>query len=184
MGTPKIDMYGLIEKQLIIINMNKTTKKKKYLQICRILDEINRQGNFCDIKIENGITTCVKSRESHSKIPDNTLCCTGCSNLTKNGCKAKSISCKLSYCYFGCGPRYCGLVETEKQEVLVERRGKVREIIIQYASKHRIPIFEIRASMRSQFKLSDKTGKIDCDISELRGLYNWDSARFINNKTK
>ena len=158
--------------------MNKAEKKKKYLQICRILDEINRQGNFCDIKNENGVITCIKSRDVASSVPHNTLCCTDCSNLTKNGCKAKSISCKLNYCYFGTGPRYCGLVKTEKQELLVERRATIREIIMNYASRHEIPLFEVRASMKSQFKLFDKTGKIDCELHELDELYDWRTAKF------
>lgn len=152
--------------------MNISTKKKKYLQICRILDEIERQSNFCNIHIANGKTTCNGNFSHRDK-----LCCEGCHNLTKNGCRVKSIFCKLSYCYIDTGPIYCGLIKTEKQSIAALRRSKVARIIREYVEKHDIPMYPVRASMSAQFKIQKILKKV-ADFDEVK--YENYKARFID----
>ena len=152
--------------------MNISTKKKKYLQICRILDEIEKRYNFCNIHIVNGETTCNGVFSRRDK-----LCCNECHNLTKNGCGVKSISCKMSYCYIDAGPIYCGLVKTKKQDIAADRRRKLARLIREYVKKHDIPMYQLRASMSAQFKIQKILNK-GTKFDEIE--YDRYKARFVN----
>jgi len=69
-----------------------------YLRLYKAADEILRQpNNPCDIRKEDGITTCTASRAG--LMEHGTLCCTGCKYLGPNGCTVQSLSCKLGWCY-------------------------------------------------------------------------------------
>ena len=155
-------------------SMDISTKKKKYSQICRILDEIEKQYNFCNINTVEGRVTCNGIFRNKSK-----LCCTGCHNLTKNGCRAKSIYCKLSYCYIGEGPKHCRLVKTDKQNVAAKRRANVWRLIRECAIIHDIPMLPVRASMSAQFKIQKALGgRTEVGWNEIG--YDTYKARFTN----
>lgn len=121
-------------------------KKDKYSQACRILDYINKQGNFCNIQKKNGCVTC-----ANSAMKTNSLCCGGCENLTKNGCKAQSLSCKINFCYFGTGPEWNGLVKTNHHKIWSEKRAKFITILYEFLSINKIPIIEDRCGKKQTF---------------------------------
>lgn len=127
----------------------KKWKQSKYLQACRILDEINRRGNFCNVRKINGRITCngkFKHRED--------LCCMKCSHLTENECNTQSLACKISYCYIGLDPIDLKLCHSEYQYSIAEKRRKVVKIIKAFIKKHKIPYYsEYRMSMEDSFSI-------------------------------
>ena len=136
-------------------------KKKKYIQMGRILDRINEQSNFCNIRKEKGKITCngvFKDKE--------TLCCNGCSHLTENGCNTNSLYCKISYCYIGTGPIDCGLVNQNNRKLL-SRRKFIVNLILKFASVKEIPIFKLRISMEDAFAIhTEERDEKDFDMWE------------------
>ena len=136
-------------------------KKKKYIQMGRILDRINEQSNFCNIRKEKGKITCngvFKDRE--------TLCCNKCSHLTESGCNTNSLYCKISYCYIGTGPIDCGLVNQNNRKLL-SRRKFIVNLILKFASVKEIPIFKLRISMEDAFAIhTEERDEKDFDMWE------------------
>lgn len=128
-------------------------KQRKYLQICRIFDYINKEGNFCNIRPINSnnnsnIVTC------EGRFKDTIeLCCKGCKYLGDNGCTVNSIYCKISYCFLNEGPKQCGLCKSGKQNIVNQRYEKVLKIVNEYVVKHDIPCYNMRGSMADQFEL-------------------------------
>lgn len=129
---------------------SKEWKEKKYIQACNILDYLNKKGNFCNIREENGCVTCNGDFSDRKG-----LCCFRCSHLKEGGCDTKSIACKISYCYVDCGPRSCDLVETQEQEEIAYQRLKIVTLIEEFFDKYNIPLKMLRMSMEDQFKIHE-----------------------------
>ncbi len=119
-----------------------TWKRKKYLQICRIIDAIDAKGNFCGIK--NG--TCNGCFGYRSQ-----LCCNGCNHLSATGCTVDSIMCKISFCYMGSHPEERRLVKTPEQWIVAARRRKVVALVLSFCNKNGIPCYPFRWSIEEQF---------------------------------
>ncbi len=121
-------------------------KKKKYLQICNILDTITEKANFCNIHTENNKISCngiFKDKES--------LCCTRCTYSSKKGCTTISMACKMDFCYIGNGPKYSGLCNTKNKDIAAYRFKKIKTICIAFMQKYDIPYYNQRLSIEDTF---------------------------------
>lgn len=131
-------------------------KKQKYLQACRILDAHNKLANYCKIRIEDGRLTCNGSSKDKE-----TLCCSNCSHLGKNGCETNSLACKLSYCYVNTGPEDNELCFTEKDYQNSKRQYRLYWIIRSFFIINNIPLFMHRMSMEDTFKINSGRKSLD-----------------------
>lgn len=63
-------------------------------------EQVIKQYNPCEVKVENGVCNCLGSRNGNTCSNTNTLCCGGCKYHTKQGCKAhKPLTCKAWICF-------------------------------------------------------------------------------------
>lgn len=128
-----------------------TWKRKKYLQICRIIDAINTKGNFCNIRKVEGVTTCNGCFGYREQ-----LCCNECKHLTVTGCSVESIMCKISFCYMQTNPSEMKLVRNDEQKIVAGRRAKVVRMVKAFAKINGIPCYPMRLSMDEQFEKMKK----------------------------
>ena len=151
--------------------MDLETKKRKYLQACRIMDMFNQKHNLCGIrKNESGETTC-NGCLKHQK----GLCCRFCSHLTDNGCNTQSIGCKLNYCYIGYTLKQNGLVKSNNDPI-AKRFKLLKTIIVDYFNKNNVPYRFVRASMEDIFRY--EAWYEDRNLYKKYGFDSWNS-RFI-----
>jgi len=118
--------------------------------------EIIKEYNPCKIKVIDGKVTCVASRQEFKRSFDQRklwfyaprneeLCCGGCRHLTRKGCRAKSLSCKLWLCS---GFNY--IKHPAKKEL-----DKLSNI----AYRHIEFMFEIRCSKKESIEYARRTLK-------------------------
>lgn len=84
--------------------MTKITKKflsEIFDRFYKYAYQMNRKSNPCQIiHIKEGVSCKgMLTGKADKWVTDHvSLCCVGCKNLGKNGCKVKALSCKLWYC--------------------------------------------------------------------------------------
>lgn len=82
-----------------------------YSKLYRIAQSIIKAENPCQIRVEDGIVSCIDTRayaDKYGKDAENkkalllhqqTLCCTGCADLGPEGCRVEALSCKVWICW-------------------------------------------------------------------------------------
>lgn len=125
--------------------MNIIEKKEKYREFYETMDEIIKETNPCDVKIENGIATCRRSRRQNDTT--GVLCCGGCKHLSmKKGCKVKSLACKIWFC----PDAIKSLIEKDNEIDSIAFLG-FKSYINNMCDYHNIPLYH-RCSLKENFK--------------------------------
>ena len=166
-------MYYLIS--YIYNSMEKTIawKKRKYIQMCNMLDAVTKEANFCNIQKNKCDTFKCAGKLTKTKC----LCCSDCSYLDENGCTVKSLVCKLHFCYFentsSVRRRLTKLCIDDHQLMMVDRFIRLRELCLDFITEHDIPYYEERLSMKDTFKKAkDVNGGWRTELIKLIKLIN------------
>ncbi len=86
------------------------TLEQTYDDLCEQVTDLLKTHNPCDIQGN----TCERGR----MLGESSYCCGRCKHLTKKGCRAKSLSCKLWVCRFAY--RNCNTTFKVKQQSILQ----------------------------------------------------------------